>query len=84
MYVLHVPVLISRTKQEVKTGNATAAGIPVVSDCSPCILQDIIRGVYRARGGDNASCINFHICPSEMNHWDASAADAVQADAPLT
>ena len=53
MYVLHVPVLISRMKQEVKTGSVTAAGIPVVSDCSPFILQVIIRAKFRARDGDN-------------------------------
>ena len=36
-----------------KTGNVTAAGIPADSDCSHFILQDIIRGMFRARDGDS-------------------------------
>ena len=83
MFVRHVPVLISRMKQKGKTGSVTEAGIPAVSDCSPCILPDIIRVKFRARDGDSASCINFHICPNGMNRWDVWAADGVQADARL-
>ena len=52
MFVRHVPVLIFRTKQEVKMANATAAGIPVDLVCSLCILQVITPVKFRARGGD--------------------------------
>jgi hypothetical protein len=84
MYVLPVHVSIYRTKQEARTENAIAAGTPVVSDFSPCILQDIIHAMSRARGGDNESCINSPICQKETIRWDAWAVAGVQADVPLT
>ena len=85
MFAPHVPVLISRMRQEAKTGNVTAAGIPVDSDYLHFILQVIIPGMYKARGGDRRIMHKFSYMPERNEiHSDVLAAAAVRAAVRLT